>query len=44
MLNKYYDCWKEGEKSVTWKQILEIFNKNADNVKKVLLKTIPKIK
>ncbi len=39
-----YDCWKEDEKPVTWKQILEIFNKNSSNVKKVLLKTISKIK
>ena len=39
-----YDCWKEDEKPVTWNQILEIFNKNSNNVKKLLLKTIPKIK
>jgi len=38
-----YDCWKEDEKPVSWEEILEIFGKNVDNVKKVLLKTIPKI-
>lgn len=39
-----YDCWKEDEKPVTWEEILEIFGKNVDNVKKVLLMTIPRIK
>ncbi|MBI5212329.1 MAG: S-methyl-5'-thioadenosine phosphorylase [Nitrospirae bacterium] len=39
-----YDCWKEGEKPVTWDMILAIMSKNADNVKKLLLHTISKIK
>ncbi|MDD5650153.1 MAG: S-methyl-5'-thioadenosine phosphorylase [Candidatus Nanoarchaeia archaeon] len=39
-----YDCWKEDEKSVTWEQILDVFNKNSDNVKKLLIKTIEKFK
>ncbi len=39
-----YDCWKEGEDPVTWDMILSIMSKNADNVKKLILKTIPKIK
>lgn len=39
-----YDCWKEDEKPVTWEEILEIFGKNVDNVKKLLIETIPKIK
>lgn len=39
-----YDCWKEGEEPVTWEMILNIMKKNADNVKKLLLKTITKIK
>jgi 5'-methylthioadenosine phosphorylase len=38
-----YDCWKEDEKSVTWEEILEIFGKNVDNVKKVLIEAIGKI-
>ncbi|HEX8948249.1 MAG TPA: S-methyl-5'-thioadenosine phosphorylase [Dissulfurispiraceae bacterium] len=38
-----YDCWKEGEEPVTWEMVLSIMTKNADNVKKLLLKTIPKI-
>ncbi|MFH0868429.1 MAG: S-methyl-5'-thioadenosine phosphorylase [Candidatus Woesearchaeota archaeon] len=39
-----YDSWKEDEKPVTWKEILEIFGKNVENVKKLLLAAIPKIK
>jgi len=39
-----YDCWKEGEEPVTWEMIVNIMKKNADNVKKLLLKTITKIK
>lgn len=38
-----YDCWKEGEEPVTWEMILEIMKKNADTVKELLLRTIPKI-
>ena len=38
-----YDCWKEDEKPVTWEEILEIFGKNVENVKKLLIETIPKI-
>ena len=39
-----YDCWKEGEESVTWDMIISIMTQNADNVKTLLLMTIPKIK
>jgi 5'-methylthioadenosine phosphorylase len=39
-----YDCWKEGEEPVTWEMIMAIMNKNSENVKKLLLKTITKIK
>ncbi|HMK61780.1 MAG TPA: S-methyl-5'-thioadenosine phosphorylase [Dissulfurispiraceae bacterium] len=38
-----YDCWKEGEDPVTWDMIVNIMRKNADNVKALLLNTIPKI-
>ncbi len=33
-----YDCWKEDEAPVTWDEILAVFNKNADNVKRLLIK------
>ena len=35
-----YDCWKEDEVPVTWDEILEVFTKNADNVKSLLVRTI----
>lgn len=39
-----YDCWKEGEEPVTWEMIKTIMTRNAENVKKLLIKTIGKIK
>ena len=39
-----YDCWKDDEAPVTWEMILERMHNNADNVKKLLIKVIPKIK
>lgn len=38
-----YDCWKEDEDPVTWNEILEVFNKNADNVIQLLVNVISKI-
>ncbi|RJQ31412.1 S-methyl-5'-thioadenosine phosphorylase [Candidatus Parcubacteria bacterium] len=38
-----YDCWKTDEEAVTWPEILKIFNQNVDNVKKLLINTVPKI-
>ncbi len=35
-----YDCWKEDEAPVTWDEILEVFNKNADNVKNLLVNVV----
>jgi 5'-methylthioadenosine phosphorylase len=35
-----YDCWKEDETPVTWDEILAVFQKNADNVKQLLVKVI----
>jgi len=35
-----YDCWKIDEPPVTWEAILEVMEKNSENVKKVLIKTI----
>ncbi len=39
-----YDCWREGEESVTWEMILKTMQKNADNVIKLFLDVIPKIR
>jgi len=38
-----YDCWKEDEKPVSWEEILEVFDKNAENVKKLLIAAIQKL-
>ncbi len=35
-----FDCWKEDEAPVTWQEILEVFERNADNVKNLLVKTV----
>jgi len=39
-----YDCWKEDEVPVTWDEILAVFTKNADNVKKLIVKTIENLR
>jgi 5'-methylthioadenosine phosphorylase len=39
-----YDCWREGEESVTWEIIMKTMQKNAGNVIKLFLEVIPKIK
>lgn len=38
-----YDCWKTDEEPVSWDDILEVFNQNADNVIQLIKHTIPKI-
>ena len=38
-----YDCWKTDEAPVTWKEILEVFGKNVNNVIKLLINAISKI-
>ncbi len=39
-----YDCWKTDEEPVTWEEILEVFKQNAENMKKILINTVDKIK
>jgi 5'-methylthioadenosine phosphorylase len=39
-----YDCWREGEESVTWETIVRMMQKNADQVIKLFLEVIPKIR
>ena len=38
-----YDCWKEDEEPVSWEEILEVFNLNADRVKQLIANVIIKI-
>ena len=35
-----YDCWKEDEVPVSWEEILAVFEKNADNVKRLLVEMV----
>lgn len=35
-----YDCWKEDEEPVTWNEILDVFHKNAENVKQLIINTV----
>ena len=39
-----YDCFMETEEKVTIDMILKTMNKNADNVKKLIIDIIPKLK
>jgi len=38
-----YDCWKEDEAVVTWQEILKVFEQNAANVKKLLIRCVEKM-
>ena len=38
-----YDCWKEDEHPVSWEEILEVFNQNANRVKKLLVNAVSNI-
>lgn len=38
-----YDSWKTDEAPVEWSEILRVFHDNVENVKKLLMRTIPKI-
>ncbi|HLD89186.1 MAG TPA: S-methyl-5'-thioadenosine phosphorylase [Candidatus Nanoarchaeia archaeon] len=39
-----YDCWRESEKAVSVDLVIATMKKNADNVKKLLLQSISKIR
>ena len=39
-----YDSWKEDETPVSWEDVIEVFNKNVEQVLKLLLKIIPQIR
>lgn len=38
-----YDCWRNDCESVTFEMVMQIMNKNSENVKKLLLDVIPKL-
>jgi 5'-methylthioadenosine phosphorylase len=35
-----YDCWKDDEPPMTWQEILDVFNDNAERVKKLIIQTL----
>jgi 5'-methylthioadenosine phosphorylase len=39
-----YDCWRENEETVSIETVLKVMKQNSENVKKLFLNTIPKIK
>ena len=39
-LSTDYDCWKTDEEPVTWEEVLKVFNRNVDNVVRLLVQTI----
>jgi 5'-methylthioadenosine phosphorylase len=43
-LSTDYDCWKTDEKTVTWEEVLEVFNQNVEKVKMLLYHTITTFK
>lgn len=38
-----YDCWREGEESVTWEMIVNTMKKNSESVITLFLNVIPKV-
>jgi len=42
-LSTDYDCWKTDEEPVTWEEVIAVFNRNVDNVIRLLLATIKEI-
>jgi 5'-methylthioadenosine phosphorylase len=38
-----YDCWKDDEPPMTWQEILDVFNNNAERVKKLIVQTLSSI-
>ena len=38
-----YDCWKENEEPVTWEMVLGTMNRNAENVRSLIVKALPHI-
>ncbi len=39
-----YDCYRDDIKPVSWEEVLKVFEKNIEKVKKLLIKSIPNIK
>ncbi|MFZ4398574.1 MAG: S-methyl-5'-thioadenosine phosphorylase [Bacteroidales bacterium] len=42
-LSTDYDCWKTDVEAVSWEAVLEVFNKNVDNVTRLLVEIIHRL-
>jgi 5'-methylthioadenosine phosphorylase len=42
-LSTDYDCWKTDIEAVSWEAVLEVFNKNANNVTRLLVEIIHRL-
>lgn len=43
-LSTDYDCWKTDEEPVTWEEVIAVFNRNVENVIRLLIATIREIR
>jgi len=43
-LSTDYDCWKTDEEPVSWEAVLQVFQKNIENVTRLLINVIRAIK
>jgi 5'-methylthioadenosine phosphorylase len=39
-----YDSWKEDEKPVTWEEVIDVFNRNVNNVLTLIMEVIQRVK
>ena len=39
-----YDCWKEDEAPVSWEDVIDVFNRNVNNVLRLMTEVIGRIK
>ncbi len=39
-----YDSWKEDEAPVSWEEVIKVFNKNVNNVLRLIIEVIKEIK
>ena len=39
-----YDSWKEDEKPVSWEEVIDVFNRNINNVLRLIMEVIQQVK
>jgi 5'-methylthioadenosine phosphorylase len=43
-LSTDYDSWKEDEKPVSWEEVIDVFNRNVNNVLRLIMEVIQRVK